>query len=67
MTTIEVNRPDKTVLGPLLTSKDVAALLAVTTRKVTDMCGTGEIKAVKVGSEWRINTVAFLEQFGIND
>ena len=29
------------------------------------LCAKGEIKAVKVGSDWRINTAAFLNQFGI--
>lgn len=65
MSTIEVQRADHMTLGPLITTKDAAALLACTTRKISDMCAKGEIKAVKVGSDWRINTAAFLEQFGI--
>jgi hypothetical protein len=30
------------------------------------MCAKGEIKAVKIGSDWRVNTVALAEQFGID-
>lgn len=57
-----INAP---TLGPLIKSSEAAELLACTSRKITDMCRKGEIKAVKVGSDWRINTAAFLEQFGI--
>lgn len=56
---------DRPTFGPLIKTSDAAALLACTTRKITDMCRKGEIKAVKVGSDWRINTSAFLDQFGI--
>lgn len=62
---IEVQNADRMTLGPMITTKDAAVLLACTTRKISDMCAKGEIKAVKVGSDWRINTAAFLEQFGI--
>lgn len=48
-----------------ITTKTAAQVLAMTTRKVQDMCAKGEIKAIKIGSDWRINTAAFLEQFGI--
>lgn len=63
--TIEVLRTDHMMLGPLIKTEVAAKLLSCTTRKVSDMCKKGEIKAVKVGSDWRINTAAFLEQFGI--
>lgn len=62
---VEVQHADRMTLGPMIKTSDAAALLACTTRKVSDMCAKGEIKAVKVGSDWRINTTAFLEQFGI--
>ena len=64
-TKIEVQHADRMTLGPLIKTSDAASLLACTTRKISDMCAKGEIKAVKVGSDWRINTTAFLEQFGI--
>ena len=56
---------DRANLGPLIKTKVAAALLDISPRKVRDMCAKGEIKAVKVGTDWRINTAAFLEQFGI--
>lgn len=56
---------DRANLGPLIKTEVAAALLDASPRKVRDMCATGEIKAVKVGTDWRINTAAFLEQFGI--
>lgn len=65
MIAIKVLRADQMTLGPLIKTSDAATLLDCTTRKISDMCVKGEIKAVKVGSDWRINTAAFLEQFGI--
>ena len=56
---------DRATLGPLIKVGTAAALLDASGRKIRDMCVKGEIKAVKVGSDWRINTAAFLEQFGI--
>ncbi len=56
---------DRAALGPLIKTEVAASLLDASSRKVRDMCVRGEIKAVKVGSDWRINTAAFLEQFGI--
>lgn len=56
---------DRATLGPLIKTETAAALLDASSRKVRDMCAKGEIKAIKVGSDWRVNTAAFLEQFGI--
>ena len=56
---------DRAKLGPMIRTDTAASLLDVTARKIRDMCTKGEIKAVKVGSDWRINTAAFLAQFGI--
>ena len=56
---------DRAALGPLIRVGTAATLLDASARKVRDMCAKGEIKAVKVGSDWRINTAAFLNQFGI--
>lgn len=50
---------------PFIKPVDAAELLSVSLRKIQYMCSKSEIKAVKVGSDWRINTAAFLEQFGI--
>ena len=65
MVTYEVQQPDRTTLPPLITTETAAQFVAASRRKITDMCKRGEIKAVKLGSDWRINTAAFLEQFGI--
>lgn len=66
MITVELKQVDSLVMGPLIKTDVAAILLSCTTRKVSDMCKKGEIKAVKVGSDWRINTAAFLKQFGID-
>ena len=65
-TTIVTREPvqRETKPRPFMTSKAAAELLSCSSRKITDMCRKGEIKAVRVGSDWRINTRAFLEQFG---
>ena len=65
MITVEMKQVNRTALGPLIKTSDAAELLSCTTRKISDMCKKGEIKAIKVGSDWRINTAAFLDQFGI--
>lgn len=67
MTTVELKQTDYTTLGPLIKTSTAAELLSCTSRKISDMCKKGEIKAVRVGSDWRINTAAFLKQFGIHD
>ena len=56
---------DRATLGPLIKVGTAAAIIDASPRKVRDMCAKGEVKAVKVGTDWRINTAAFLEQFGI--
>lgn len=56
---------DTTTLPPLIPTTIAAALLSVTPHMVRNMCHSGKIKAVKVGSDWRINTREFLAQFGI--
>lgn len=54
-----------TTLSPLIKVHTAAKLLDLSPRKVRDMCAKGEIKAVKIGTDWRINTDALLAQFGI--
>lgn len=56
---------NRDALAPLIKTETAASLLDVSSRKVRDMCMKGEIKAIKVGSDWRVNTEAFLKQFGI--
>lgn len=51
--------------APLIKIPTAAKLINASEAKVRAMCRSGEIKAVKVGTDWRINTTAFLAQFGI--
>lgn len=51
---------------PLVDSKIAASTLGVSPRTVTRLCERGEIKAVKVGAQWRINRDALLEFAGLN-
>lgn len=50
---------------PLTKVGTAAPLLDISERKLRDMCANGEVKAVKIGSDWRVNTAALAEQFGI--
>lgn len=59
------DNPIKETLPALLTTKQAARLLGVTTRTVTRLCERGEIKAVRVASLWRVNRDALLEQYGL--
>ena len=44
---------------------EAAAILDASPRSVCRMCESGELKAVKMRSEWRINIAAFNAKFGI--
>lgn len=61
-----VSADDTSTLPLLLTVKQAADLLNVSTQHVRDLCANGKIKSVKVGSAWRIGRDALLEQFEIN-
>lgn len=52
-------------LAPLITVPTAAKLIYASEGKVRAMCRTGEIKAVKVGKNWRVNAAALLAQFGL--
>ena len=56
---------DVTTLPPLISTPAAAELLSCNPSKVRSMCRTGELEAVKVGTDWRVNTRAMLEQFGL--
>lgn len=53
-------------LPDLLNPKQASRILNVNERTVTRMCNAGKLKAVKVGSLWRINRDALLEYAGLN-
>ena len=53
-------------LRPLLTVREAARdVLHVSERTVTRLCVSGEIKAVKLGGQWRINRDALLDYVGL--
>lgn len=51
-------------LPELLTPKQAAGVMQVTTRQVAKMCERGKLRAVRVGRLWRVNRdalAAYLE------
>lgn len=56
---------DRAALGPLIPLAKAAELLGIPVRTARSLCTKGEIKAVKVGANWRVNTAALLEQYEI--
>lgn len=54
-------------LPALCTVQQAAALTGYSPHYISDSCGRGDIKAVKFGRRWRIDTAALLRQFGISD
>lgn len=51
----------------LLTVAQAEATGAASGRKIRQMCLDGELKATKVGSDWRIGRDTFLQHFGLID
>ena len=49
----------------LMTIRQAESTGVACARKVRMMCASGEIRAVKVGTDWRINRDAFFEHFGL--
>lgn len=56
---------DVAKLPPLITTETTAAILSCSKSQVRRMCTTGQIKASKVGVDWRINTRALLAKYGL--
>ncbi|MEE1159355.1 MAG: excisionase family DNA-binding protein [Atopobiaceae bacterium] len=54
-------------LPPMLTIRQAAGTGAASDRMLRKMCAEGEIKATKVGNEWRIMRDPFLRQFMLID
>lgn len=54
-------------LPPLISTPVAASILSCSPQMVTHMCRNGKLKAVKVGSDWRINTAALLAQYGLSE
>ena len=63
MTRTEANAPQH--LPELLSTKQAAQVLNVSTRMVTDLCKEGRIKSIRMGKLWRINRDALFEFAGI--
>ncbi|MDO4539036.1 MAG: helix-turn-helix domain-containing protein [Coriobacteriales bacterium] len=50
-------------LPPLLTINQAAKTGAASARMLRKMCANNQIKAIKVGSDWRIYRDEFFDQF----
>jgi excisionase family DNA binding protein len=60
--------PDEVTKLPALCSVPQAAeLTGYSTHFLSDACARGDIKAVKFGRRWRIDTAALLRQFGLTE
>jgi excisionase family DNA binding protein len=53
-------KPEWTNLPLVLTTQQVADLLQVDHRTITNYCQRGQIKAFKIGKHWRITREALL-------
>lgn len=59
----ETDAPPKLFLTP----RECADLAGVSIGLITKGCRNGSIKAVKMGSVWRINKAAFLSSMGLDE
>ena len=50
----------------LISIREAAKMLNVSTRKVNRLCLEGRVKAVRVGYQWRINRRALREYAGLD-
>lgn len=56
-----------TLLPPMLTVKQAEGTGVASARMLRKMCADGEIRATKVGSDWRIARDPFFRKFGLVD
>lgn len=56
---------EATALALMITPREAASIAGVSARTITRLCERNQIKAAKLGSSWRINRAAFLQQLGI--
>lgn len=56
-----------TLLPPMLTVRQAAGTGVASARMLRKMCADGDIRAMKVGSDWRIARDPFFRQFGLVD
>ena len=52
-------------LPELLTPRQAADAMQVTTRQIAKMCERGDLRAVRVGRLWRVNRDALAASLGI--
>lgn len=62
---MEAMRPQK--YPELMTVKQAASMLNVSRRTVTRLCESGQLKSIRVGGQWRINTRAIRRAAGLED
>ena len=55
------------LLPPLITIRQAEETGAASARTLRRMCGRGDLKATKIGSDWRIARDPFLRYFGLID
>ena len=56
-----------TRLPPMLTVRQAEGTGVASARMLRKMCAAGDIRATKVGSDWRIARDPFFRQFGLVD
>lgn len=54
-------------LPPLISARQAAEVLNVSTRHVARLCERGQLRAVHCGRLWRINRDALARQYGLLD
>lgn len=54
-------------LPPLITVKQAEATGAASGRTLRRMCANGELRAAKLGNDWRIARDPFLRRFALTD
>ena len=54
-------------LPPLITIKQAESTGAASGRTLRKMCQRGELRATKVGTDWRIARDPFLRRFALSD
>lgn len=54
-------------LAPLAPIDEIAKIAHMSPRSIRYLCEKGQIRCVKVGRVWRINSQAALRQFGLID
>lgn len=63
----QITPRETTALPPMMKASEAASIAGVSARTICRLCESGQIRAAKLGSSWRINRAAFLQQLGIGE